>query len=58
MPEFRCILGTTGIRNQVAVDAEVEVEVGADYILWSTTQMGRVIAWPTSSTPCASHVTW
>ena len=47
--------------SEVAVDAEVqvgaEVEVGAD-ILLSTKQMGGVIAWPTSSTSRAGHVTW
>ena len=42
------------------MDAEVEgLKLKWELILlWSTTQMGGVIAWPTSSTPRAGHVTW
>ena len=36
--------------SEVAVDAEVGV--GAKV------EVGGVITWPTSSTPCAGHVTW
>ena len=45
--------------NEIIVESEVEVggevEVGADFPFGATTQMGRVIPWPMSSTPHASH---
>ena len=39
------------------VEVRAEVEVGADSPLVHNTD-GGVIAWPTSSTPRAGHVTW
>ena len=49
------------MESEVAVDAGVEVGLKLKWeptLLLSTTQMGGVIPWPTSSTPRASHVTW
>ena len=47
--------------SEVVVDAEVEVGLKLKWeltLLLSTTQMGGVIPWPTSSTPRAGNVTW
>ena len=53
--------------NEIIVESEVACSRGAAEVeelkweptlLLSTTQMGGVIAWPTSSTPRTSHVAW